>query len=71
MVWVVIHAPALQDSLENTVRGISMNAYLDPATPLVASTACSWSMITSVTVALDTQVHKYSLLNGTQWYHVY
>lgn len=52
-VWVAIHAPVLQDLLENTVKAISMSAGRGPAMPLAALTVCSWSMTTSVAVALD------------------
>lgn len=55
--WAATHAPAPQGSLENTVRGISMNACPGPATPPAAWTVCSWTMITSVAVALDLQVN--------------
>lgn len=58
-VWAVTRAPARQDSLENTVKGISMNACLGPATPLAASTVCSWSTITCAAVASDTRVQGF------------
>lgn len=54
--WAATRAPAPRGSLENTARGISMNACRDPATPPAASTACSWSTTTSAAVALDTRV---------------
>lgn len=62
MAWAVIHAPALQDSLENTVRGILMNACLGLAMPPAALTVCNWSMTTSVAVASDTQVQSIAVL---------
>ena len=55
-VWAATRAPAPQDSLENTVRGISTSAFQRPVMLLAASTVCSWLTITSVAVALDTQV---------------
>lgn len=61
MAWVAIRAPVLQDLLENTVKGISMSAGLGPAMPLAALTVCSWSMTTSVAVALDILVVIVSL----------
>lgn len=65
-VWtasVDTHVPALQDSLESTVREISTNVCLGPAKLLGASTVCSWSTTTSASVALDTRVPQYCLVN--------
>lgn len=57
--WAVTNAPALKDSKANTVREMSTNAILSPATLPAASTACSSSTITSVAVDSDTRVHTF------------
>lgn len=59
MVWAITHAPALQDLLDNTVKGMSTNACLGPVMLQAASTVCRWSTIISAAVALVTQVHSF------------
>lgn len=51
-------APALRGSSVSTARATSTSASPGPATPQEASTACSWSMITSAAAAWDTPVRS-------------
>lgn len=63
-------APALRGSSVSTARATSTSASPGPATHREASTACSWSTITSATAAWDTPVRSRCLHTAFHFFAV-